>query len=44
MTHEEHDSSKHPIMGCEECDREIGRPIVRGFGKGKSTATIPRLN
>lgn len=38
--HSEHNSSVLPVEGCEECDREIGRPIPKCYGEGKSTSVI----
>lgn len=38
--HITHDSSKYPVEGCKKCDKEIGRPILRGFGLGKSSVVI----
>ena len=41
-THSKHDSSKYPVEGCIECDREIGRPIILKHGLGNSNIVIPR--
>lgn len=38
--HSTHDSSKRPIEGCHECDREINRPIQRRFGNGSSSTVV----
>lgn len=40
--HVNHDSSKAPVAGCPDCDREIGRPIPRRHGLGSSSVVIPR--
>lgn len=39
--HSEHNSSILPVEGCPDCDREIGRPIIRRFGLGNSSSVIP---
>jgi len=41
IDHSKHNSSLLPVLGCPDCDREIGRPIKRCFGKGSSTSVIP---
>ena len=44
-THDtQHDSTLLPVEGCEYCDKEIDRPIIRRHGQGKSTAVIPDTN
>jgi hypothetical protein len=40
--HDQHDASRAPVPGCAQCDHEIGRPILLGFGNGHSSAVIPR--
>ena len=42
MDHTKHNSSVRPVRGCPECDREIGRPIVRRFGDGWSSSVVPQ--
>lgn len=37
-----HNSSLYPVEGCKECDKEIGRPILLGFGDGLSNRVMPR--
>lgn len=39
--HITHDSSKYPVENCQFCDEEIGRPISKGFGLGKSSIVLP---
>lgn len=42
--HVDHDSSLLPVEGCPDCDKEIGRPVPRGFGGGTSSTVIPADN
>lgn len=39
--HPNHQPSATPIEGCFDCDREVGRPIKRCFGKGSSSSVVP---
>lgn len=39
--HNEHNSQILPVEGCSECDKEIGRPIPKCYGLGKSSSVIP---
>lgn len=40
--HTTHDPAKYPVEGCPDCDKFIGRPILKGFGEGKSNTVIER--
>lgn len=40
--HSEHDPKVKPVEGCEECDKEIGRPIPLCYGAGRSSVVVPR--